>query len=105
MRTAKEIEQLAKDGKPLPKYADPAEEYYFDMIQAGLLKYQTKSFSKKDLLEYRNKKRRVYEHLLQQFSLSKIHNDLAVQLSQVHLCGCEQCKKVARILEGRASCE
>lgn len=83
MRTAKEIEQLAKDGKPLPQYADPAEEYYFDMIQAGLLKYQTKSFSKDDLLTYRNNKRRVYNHLCQQFKLNQIHNSIAIKLAQV----------------------
>lgn len=105
MRTAKEIEQLAKYGTPLPKFADPAEEYYYDTIQIGIWKYQHKEITREELLKYRNRKRRVYEHLLQQFSLSKIHNDIAVKLSQVHLCGCKLCKEVARILEGRASCE
>ncbi len=105
MRTAKEIEQLAKDGKLLPQFADPAEEYYYDTIQIGLWKYQHKEFTREELLKFRNKKRRIYEHLLQQFKLAKTHNDLAVKLSQVHLCGCEKCKEIAKILEGRASCE
>lgn len=103
MRTPKEIEQLVKENKPLPKLADPAERYYFDMIQVGILKYQNKEFSKEDLLKFRKEKKRVYEHMLQHFKLSKIYNDIAIQLSQVQFCGCEKCKQVARILEGRVS--
>lgn len=105
MRTPKEIEQLVKEGKPLPRYADPAERYYYDMIQLGIAWYQDGAFNKDDLLKFRKEKKRVYEHMRQHFKLSQKYNDLAIELSQVHLCGCEQCKRVARILEGRASCE
>lgn len=105
MRTAKEIEQLAKDGKPLPKFADPVEEYYYDAIQIGLWKYQHKEFTREDLLEYRNRKKRVYNNLVQSFRLGQINHEISIQLSQVHLGNCEKCKKVARILEGRASYE
>lgn len=105
MRSPKEIEQLAKENKPLPKYADPAEIYYYDTIQVGIWKFQHKEFKREDLIKYRKEKQRVYSQLCQDFKLRKTHNDLAVQLSQVHLCGCEKCKEIARILEGRASCE
>lgn len=105
MRSPKEIEQLVKENKHLPKFADPAEQYYYDMMQLGVERYRTKILSKDDLLKFRKEKQRVYEHMQQHFKLSKKYNDLAIELSQVHLCGCEQCKRVARILEGRASCE
>lgn len=105
MRTPKEIEQLVKEGKPLPRYANPVERYYYYAIDIGIARYQDKLFSKDDLRKYRKEHKQIYEHLCQQFELSKINNTLAIELSQVHLCGCEQCKRVARILEGRASCE
>ena len=105
MRTPKEIEQLVKEKKPLPQYADPIERYYYYAIDIGIARYQDKLFSKDDLIKYRKEHKQIYEHLCQQFKLAKIHNDMAIKLSQVHLCGCKKCKEIAKILEGRASCE
>lgn len=105
MRTHKEIEELAKNGEPLPEFSDYAERYYYDAVQVGLWMYQNKKFSKEDLLKYRNEKKLVYHNLCMGFELIKKHQELAKQLAQVHLCGCEQCRKVAKILEGRSSCE
>lgn len=107
--TDKEIETLAKKGTPLPESATLAESLLYHNMRRLYWEYRNGVV---DTEQAKKEKGR----LIKQFGVQKLWEDCGQEqyerwrkylrlVSEVEKCGCEICKRIVRILDGREKTE
>lgn len=103
MLKSSEIEKLIKQGKPLPPKADHFEKFYYYALDICIERYRQNKLSREDFKIYYRGYKEIYEQLVLWYEILKKHREIEKLLGQADLCidGCEKCRKVARLLDGR----
>ncbi len=86
MLKASEIEKLIKQHKPLPPKSDYFEKFYYFALDVCVERFRQNKLSKEDLKEYQLGYREIEKALG--------HAELCID-------GCEKCRQIARLIDGR----
>lgn len=105
MLKATEIEQLIKQNEPLPPKADYFEKFYYHALSVAVDLYRQKKINRDKLKKYQLEYKRIYEQLLMWLEILQKHRKLEMLLGNAELCGCECCKKISKLLDGRENVE
>ncbi len=107
MFKASEIEKLIKQNQPLPSKADSFERFYYYALDICIELYRQKKISRDELINYRLEYRGIYEQLQLWLEILNRHREIEKILGHAELCidGCEKCRQVARLIDGRMKCE
>lgn len=107
MLTAFEIEKLIKQKKSLPQKADYFEKFYYYALDVCIERYHQNKLTRDELKEYQLGYREIYEQLILWLGILKRHREIEKTLGHAELCtdGCEKCRYIARLIDGREKCE
>lgn len=107
MLKAKEIETLIKQKRPLPPKADDFEKFYYYALDICIEMYRHKKLSRDDLRLYQREYKKTYEQMIMWYEILKKHRETEKILghAELNIDGCEKCRQVARILDGRLRSE
>lgn len=107
MLTAFEIEKLIKQKKSLPQKADYFEKFYYYALDVCIERYHQNKLTRDELKEYQLGYREIYEQLILWLKILKRHREIEKTLGHAELCtnGCEKCRYIARLIDGREKCE
>lgn len=103
MLEASEIEKLIKQKQPLPSKSDNFEKFYYYTLDICIELYRQKKISRDELRVYRLEYKSIYEDLKLWLKILNRHREIEKLLGQAELNidGCEKCKQVARLIDGR----
>ncbi len=107
MLEASEIEKLIKQGQPLPLKADNFEKFYYYALDICVELYRQKKISREDLRIYRLEYKGIYEQMILWYEILKKHRDIEKILghADLNIDGCEKCRQVVSLIDGRVKCE
>lgn len=107
MLEASEIEKLIKQNKPLSSKADHFEKFYYYALDICIELYRQKKISREDLISYRLEYKGIYEQLILWLKILRKHREIEKILghAELNIDGCEKCRQVARLIDGRVKCE
>lgn len=107
MLKASEIEKLIKQKKPLPLKADYFEKFYYYALDVCVERYHQNKLTRDELKENQLGYKEIYEQLIMWLEILKRHREIEKALGHADLCidGCEKCRYIARLIDGRGKCE
>lgn len=107
MLKAKEIEKLIKQRQPLPSKADYFEKFYYCALDICIELYRQKKISREDLRLNRLEYKEIYEQLVLWYGILKRHREIEKILghAELNIDGCEKCRRIARLIDGREKSE
>lgn len=107
MLKASEIEKLIKQNQPLSFKADYFEKFYYYALDICVELYRQKKISRDDLILYRLEYKGIYEQLMLWLKILHKHREIEKILghAELNIDGCEKCRQVARLIDGRVKCE
>lgn len=107
MLKANEIEKLIKGKKSLPPTADYFEQFYYYALDVCIERYHQDKLTREELKEYQLGYKEIYEQLVMWLEILGRHREIEKALGHAELCvdGCEKCREVARLIDGRDKCE
>ena len=103
MLKASEIEKLIKQHKPLPPKSDYFEKFYYFALDVCVERFRQNKLSKEDLKENQLGYKEIYEQLIIWLEILNRHREIEKALGHAELCidGCEKCRQIARLIDGR----
>ncbi len=107
MLEASVIEKLIKQGQSLPLNADYFEEFYYYALDICVELYRQKKISREDLRNRRMEYKKIYEQMILWYEILNRHREIEKILghAELNIDGCDKCRQVIRLIDGRMKCE